>query len=335
VGQGIDYKFFNYPPVTLLPLALLARLPYLAAFLLFEAATLALYLAVTTRILRDRSVSAVIVLLGFPLVYWNFGLGQNGFLTAGLFGAATLLIDRRPVVAGLLFGLLCYKPQFALLVPLALIAAAQWRALMAAAAAATALVLVSLALYGIDTWTAWIAAANSAPAMYQSGRILFAGMANTFGGARLIGLAPPLAYGLQAAVSLAAAAIVVVMWRRRLSLPTRAAVLAAASVVAAPLALLYDLMLGAVAAAWLVRDSGAPYARPWEKPALAALYLVLLDGKGAADRWHLPIYPLAALLLFALATGRAWREAAHRPAAGRQRSRTRSGLLAREQQISM
>src|SRR5205807_196242 len=166
--------------------------------------TLALYLVVATRILGDRSLTAVFVLLGFPMVFWNFGLGQNGFLTAALFGAGTLLIDRRPVAAGLLFGALCYKPQFALLLPLALAAGGQWRAIAAAAASAGAFVLLSLALFGADTWQAWLATAGSSPAMYGSGRILFAGMANTFGGARLLGADVTLSYALQAVVSLVA-----------------------------------------------------------------------------------------------------------------------------------
>ncbi len=335
-GAGIGYQFFNYPPVYLLPFMALAALPYLVAFLVFEIGTLCLYLAVASRILGDRSPTALIALAAFPIVFWNFGLGQNGFLTATLFGSATLLIDRRPVAAGLLFGALCYKPQFALLVPLALAASGQWRALFAAAAAAAALVLAALALFGVGTWYAWLAVAGTSPAMYQSGRILFAGMANVFGAARLVGAAPPVAYGLQAVASLTAAAVVVAVWRRPLSLPTRAATLAAASLVAAPLSLLYDLLLGVIAAAWLVGDRAAPAAAAWEKTALAALYLVLLDGRGPAERWHVPVYPLAALALFAIAAARAWRERAQqRLSAAAQRSNTKSGLRAREQQISM
>jgi glycosyl transferase family 87 len=335
-GAGIGYQYFNYPPVYLLPFAAMAALPYLAAFLLFEGGTLLLYLLVASRILGDRSAAALAALGAVPIVFWNFGLGQNGFLTAALFGAATLSVDRRPVVAGVLFGALCYKPQFGLLLPLVLAAAGYWRCFAAAAITAAAIVLASVALFGAGAWHAWVAAAGASPAMYQSGRILFAGMANTFGAARLVGAAPGAAYALQAAMSLAAAAIAVVVWRRRLSLPTRAAVLAAASLVAAPLSLLYDLMLGGVAACWLVRDRAAPAASPWENVALAALYLVVLDGRGLAERWHIPAYPLTALLLLAIAAARAWRESALQRAAGNpQRSSTKSGLLAREQQISM
>jgi hypothetical protein len=138
-------------------------------------------------------------------------------------------------------------------------------------------------------------------------------MGDPCGAARLRGAVAAVAYALQAVASLGAAAMVVVVWRRRLSLPTRAATLAAASVVAAPLALLYDLMLGSIAAAWLIRDRNSPAAASWEKVALAVLCIMVLDGRGLAERWHIPAFPIAALGLLAIAGARAWRELAQRP----------------------
>src|SRR5439155_7814387 len=167
------------------------------------------------------------------------------------------------------------------------------------------------------TWQAFFATLGASPAMYESGRILFAGMANTFGAARLLGAGPPLAYALQAAASLIAAGFVVIVWRRRLSLPTRAATLAAASLVAAPLALLYDLMLGVVTAAWLVGDGNAPAASGWEKTAFAAVYFVLYGtsailavDRGLVESWHVPVFPFAAITLLAIVGVRAGREMA-------------------------
>ena len=109
---GVEYRFFYYPPVFLLVCAALARLPYLAAFLAFEGVTLALFLVVMCEILDRRGWSALIPVLAFPALYWTLGLGQNSFLTAALFAAGTLWIDRRPILAGICFGALCYKPQF-------------------------------------------------------------------------------------------------------------------------------------------------------------------------------------------------------------------------------
>jgi hypothetical protein len=45
--------------------------------------------------------------------------------------------------------------------------------------------------------------------------------------------------------------------------------------------------------------------------ALAGLYLLLLEAGNLAD-WHLPVFPLAAVALLAIATARAWRKMAHR-----------------------
>src|SRR6185437_7220001 len=162
------------------------------------------------------------------------------FLTAALFGAGTQLVDRRPALAGVCFGALCYKPHLALLVPVALVFGGHWRAFLAAAGSAAALALLSAGWLGLDTWRAFIATAGDSHAMYESGRILFGGFIAPFGAMRLIGASVPVAYAVQAACTLLAAAAVALVWRRRLSLPVRAAVLASATLLAAPLSLLYD-----------------------------------------------------------------------------------------------
>src|SRR5580704_15710207 len=69
---GIEYNYFYYPPVFLLLCALLARLPYIAAYLVFEGLTAALYLWVMTRILEDTGWAVIIAVLAFPVVFWNF-----------------------------------------------------------------------------------------------------------------------------------------------------------------------------------------------------------------------------------------------------------------------
>src|SRR6516162_9271572 len=158
-AAGIEYRFFYYPPVFLLLCAALARLPYLVAFFIFELATIVLYLIVARRILGEQSWSVLVPLLAFPAVFWTLGLGQNAFLTAALFGAGTLYIDRRPIVAGLLFGALCYKPHFGLLVPVALLAGGHWSAAAAAFASAAALCGLSLGFFGWETWHDFLAAA--------------------------------------------------------------------------------------------------------------------------------------------------------------------------------
>jgi alpha-1,2-mannosyltransferase len=308
VGQGMQYQFFNYPPVYQALFAPISHLPYLVAFLAFQTATLVLFLVVARRILGDFSGAALVALLAFPAVWWNFGLGQNAFLTAALFGAATLAVDRRPILAGLCFGALCYKPHFALLVPLALGIGGHWRAFAVAACTAGALVLLSVAWLGGETWRAFIATAGASHAMYESGRILFGGFVSPFGAMRLLGASIGVSYVVQGVFTVMAATVVGIAWRRRLSLPVRNAVLASATLVAVPLSLLYDMMLGAIAACWLLRGEAREALPAWEKTALAMIYALMLDSRGLAEELSLPVNTICALVLFGIATRRTARE---------------------------
>jgi hypothetical protein len=302
-APGIEYRFFYYPPVFLLVCAAFARLPYLAAFLVFETATLALCLIVMRQILAEHGWAALIPVLAFPAVFWTLGLGQNSFLTAALFGAGTLWIDRRPILAGFCFGALCYKPHFALLVPVALLAGRHWRALGAALGSAAALCGLSLIAFGWQTWQGFVAAAAGSHATYASGRINLGGLITPFGGVLLAGGTPNAAYTAQAAATLGAGLLVAFVWRRGRTLPIRAATLAAATLVAVPVVLIYDLMLAAVAAAWLVRDPAG--LAGWERVALAGLFLLSMVPPSLAEAWHAPTGPVVTLSLLALITPRA------------------------------
>lgn len=305
---GIVYNYFFYPPVFLLLCAALARLPYISAFVAFEAATLGLYLFVMHRIIGERGWALLVPLLAFPPVLWTIGLGQNGFLTAGLFGAATLFVDRRPIVAGLLFGALCIKPHFALLVPVALVAGGRWRTCAAALGSAACLSLLSFVIFGWQTWHAFLVAAMASRDVYASGRIPFGGFVTPFGGAMLVGANQTLASILQTGTTLAVAALVARVWRRALPLPIRAASLVSATLVAVPLALFYDLVLAGLAAAWLLRGEGDHRLPEWGKLALVCLYVLSLNPRGIAAAWHLPLGPFIAVALMALTAAIAFRD---------------------------
>ena len=306
--EGIEYNFFYYPPPFLLLCAAIAHLPYIVAFLVFEAGTLLFYLLVARHILGDRNSAVVVPLLAFPPVLWTLGLGQNALLTAGLFGSATLLIDRRPAVAGVLFGALCYKPHFALLVPVALAAGGHWRAFWTTFASAAGMCLLSLALFGWEVWRDYLTAAAASPAVYQSGRISFTGFINPFGAVLLLGGTPLIAYWVQAVTILAAAVLVAYVWRRGLSLPIRAATLAAATLAALPIALFYDLMLAAIAAAWLLRADGRYRLAEWEKIVLVGLFVLTFNPRSFSEILHLPIGPLVTLGFIAFVIARIVRE---------------------------
>lgn len=300
---GVEYRFFYYPPVFLLLCAALARLPYLAAFLVFEGVTLILYLIVVRNILDERSFAGLVPILAFPAVFWTLGLGQNAFLTAALFGAGTLCVDRRPITAGLLFGALCYKPHFGLLVPVALAAGGHWRAFAAAFAGAAALCLSSLMLFGWATWSDFFTTVAASHATYESGRVAFGGLVSPFGAVLLLGGNSATAYTVQAGATLSAGLLVGFVWRSSYALPIRAATLAAATLVAIPVILIYDLTLAGVAAVWLISARGGDELPVWERVALAGSFLLLLDPRDLAEVSHVPVAPLVAVaLIVAVAT---------------------------------
>lgn len=299
-APGVQYSFFYYPPIFLLLCAPLAKLPYMAAFLLFEGAQLALYLAVARRVLRPAGITWLAPALAFPSVAWSLGIGQNSLLTASLFGGGLLLLERRPALAGMVLGLLCYKPHFGVLLPVALAAGRHWRAFGGAAATVVALAAISLGLFGWETWHDYLLAFAGAGNVYGSGKVDLGGYVTPYGAALLLGAAPGLAASLQVVVFLVVAPLVAVVWRRGAPLAARASVLIAGTLLAVPLALFYDLLPLALCIFWLAGQGRRDGFLPWEKLVLASLYLVPLVSRYVGDGIHVSLGPLAsgAVLLF-------------------------------------
>jgi hypothetical protein len=200
----------------------------------------------------------VAVLLASPFTLWNFLLGQSAFLTAALLGAALFSLERRPALAGVLIGLMTYKPQWGVLLPVALLAGRQWRAVAVAVAAATAagLALLSAAFFGLDPWfdlPRQMAA--------QAGLNLFPNAGDWGRGQTAIGLVRWLGFGVAAgwtAQGLASAGAAVVVWflwhSETAPDALRAAALSAGILLASPYAFAGDLTLLALPVAFLARD---------------------------------------------------------------------------------
>ena len=295
----IPYYGWHYPPAFLFVAAALAVLPYLAALLLYQGATLAAYLAVVSSIAGRRE--AWLPALAFPAVFINFGHGHNGFLTAGLLGGALLQLDRRPLVAGVLIGCLAYKPQFGLLIPLVLAATGRWRVFFAAAA--TVLVVAGLAwmAFGAEVWEAFRQSlALTQKVILEDGTTGFHKLQSIFAFVRLAGGSVGLAYAAQAAVSIFCALALVALWRCACAFELKAAGLLLAALLATPYALDYDLVVLAPAIAFLAAHGARTGFAPYTLSLLVALWalpfvtrpLAAVSGVGLG-----PVVMFAALVL--------------------------------------
>ena len=299
-SPGIPYQFFFYPPVYLFWCIPLALPSFMTGFVLFQAVTLGAWLLVMGRILCSPGWAWCVPMLAYPAAFWTLGVGQNAFLTAALLGGMTLLLDKRPIGAGVLLGMLCYKPHLALLAPAALAAGGRWRTFGAAAVTLAACVGLSVALFGVDTWRAYLNALAGSQAVYESGQIDLAAFVTPYGAARVLGAGARAAQVLQAVASVLVAITVGWIWRRDRGPAERSAALAAGTLLSVPLALIYELTLLTVAIAWLVRAGRATGFLPWEKLVMLFCFLVPLVSRHLGQATHIPIAPLAPAALLAL-----------------------------------
>ena len=248
-----NYYGWHYPPTFLFAAAALATLPYLVAALVWLILTLALYAATLAKILGGRAGFALA--LGFPAALWNITAGQNGFLTTALIGGALCLLERRPALAGVCLGLLTYKPQFGLLFPIVLIADRRWLTILVAAAVALTLAALSWLAFGAASWLAFVQGISATSrVVLGEGGADWNRLQSLFGLMRAHGASETLAWGVQGAAALAAAVALVILWRSRAPFALKAAALACGALLATPYVYMYDLVVLAVAVAFLLRD---------------------------------------------------------------------------------
>ena len=147
---------FNHPPFEALLFAPLARLPYVAAYLVWVVFNIALILGFWN-LLRPRLPSLQGLLPALPLLamFAFFPLimallqGQDSILLLFLYGLAfSALATGRDFVAGLCLGLALFKFQLALPFVLVLLVRRQWRAVAGFVVTAFGLLLVSAAVVG-------------------------------------------------------------------------------------------------------------------------------------------------------------------------------------------
>ncbi|TIS60155.1 glycosyltransferase family 87 protein [Mesorhizobium sp.] len=252
---------WSYPPSILLLGAPLAALPIFPAYLVWTFGTVfCLWLAI--RPLRLGRIAGLAVVLS-PAVVMNAIFGQNGALTTALLIGGLVAAPGRPVLAGMMFGLLTIKPHLGILVPFCLLASGNWRAILAASATTFAIAAITALFFGFAVWPQFFAETRTLmtgimeapyPQPYHSNAI------TVFFTARAAGFGLAAAYGLQTVMSVAAIAAVTWLWLpgRETEHRERVVLTAVLAILATPYGYTYDTISVAVVVAFLFMATARP-----------------------------------------------------------------------------
>jgi hypothetical protein len=299
LGPEFGEHFWSYPPHILLFIWPLGLLPYLPAYIAWCAVGLALYLLACSGAIRREHLLFLAVAPGVAVCVF---FGQNGFYTAALLIGGLLSLDRRPVLAGILFGILTVKPQLGLLLPVILLLERRWVTIASAVATAAALVVATAMLFGWNVWFEFWAKVipQQQWLTVHGGGLLFAMVSSVFYGARLVNLPVAVAWALQGIVAAPAfAAVVWTYWKRRdpaLSL----ALFVTATFLVTPYILNYDMVAFGFVVALLRERTDNTLADHW---LLIAIWTLPVTMMLAAAAW----IPLAPIVLIAFASRLVWR----------------------------
>jgi hypothetical protein len=303
-GRDVPFYGWHYPPFFLGIAALVATVPYGWGLGLWLVASFAAYLAAIRTILPRRET--LLVAAAFPAVFINVGHGHNGFLTTALLGGALLLLHRRPWLAGVLIGLLAYKPQFGVLIPLALLADRRWITMVSAALTVAVLIVLSTGLFGASIWQAFAdSTAFTRDVVLEQGGTGWQKIQSIFAATRMWGAGLPVAYAAQFSLAAGIAISLMWLWRSHAAFELKATALAVGSLLATPYVLDYDLMVLAIAIAFFARHGLDHGFRAGEISLLALTWIMPLLTRSIAGAIELPLGFLVMVAFYIIVLRRA------------------------------
>lgn len=304
---GADFPWHNwsYPPHYLLLVWPLGFFTYEVAMVVFLAATGGLFLIVL-RILAREAGPMVWVAAG-PFVAHNFWVAQNGYVSASLGLGALALRERRPVLAGILLGLLTVKPQLGLLFPFLLVAERRWSMIASAALTTVALVAASVAVFGVEAWEGYFdeVVPYQAYVMRALEGTFLAMMPAFYGALRNWTVTPDVALTLHLLVAVPVALVTIVAFFRVADARYRTALLVLGTFVVTPYALSYDLGLLVPALALLAGNGTAGWPEDRHRIALLAVAMLLPVVMMPLGEMYLSLAPFVLLAVYAIALSEA------------------------------
>jgi hypothetical protein len=308
LGKPLRVRPWLYPPSFLWIASAFSWLPlYLSATVMQLGGVAALWLA------TGRQTGRWLLVLTSPAVGALLIPGQlTAWLAAGMVGGC-MLLGTRPVLAGIVWGLLSVKPHLFALIPIALLAAKAWRALTACLLTALVLIGVSLVLYGGTAWILWLDRSTGAAQVVLRHYDRYAdAMGSILDGVRTFGAGNTVAWAAQSLALVGAGCSVWWVFRRSTALAPRILILTSATLVASPYWLAYDLILPTLAIAVAAREDGDAPSVPGESVVWLLAWTLPYAMTLMRGLYGLPIGPLVMVALWLVTLTR--RDAALRPA---------------------
>jgi len=237
---------FPYPPPFLILVTPFSVLPYAWSLIAWVIVTLIAY-AIASRRVIDLPYA-----MSHPSVLVNALIGQNGFLTAAIFTQGTCLLRKRPFVGGVLLGILIIKPQLALLLPVAVVAARLWPAIVGALASSAILLLLPLVLLGTEVFVGFLKMLPLYAEMMRQSTWSWNSFVSVFAFLRYFGVDQVIALTVHAVVAAAAAVLTWIAWSQNWK--EQVPILAAATLLIPPYLLTYDALLMIIPMGFWLKD---------------------------------------------------------------------------------
>lgn len=245
---------WRYPPVYFFFLLPFTYLGYLGAFWAWSALTI-LGLMIVIRRITPVWYLPLLVPLCLPVAY-TMVAGQNGTLTAIVIGAGLIMLPRSAKVAGIILGLLVYKPQLAVVIPFCLLAGRYYSALISMVVTAIVLVLMSWIIFGADPWVAFFQGLSSQTnSAFGADQVNWERIPTVVITAMQVFDSSRTAWMLQVGVALFALTLAVWVWRATTEPGVRALALVASTPLVSPYIWDYDIAILIIPIAFLASES--------------------------------------------------------------------------------
>ena len=289
---------WSYPPVLLFLSYLLSWFSPLTSYTIWTFGTIILLGMVLYYGMKSFVViKPVMFVLMLPVIMNNMTFGQNGALSGALLLAILFQFQRRPIFAGVLTGLMLFKPQFGILLPFVFIATRQWKAFLSAMLSSIVLVLMTGLVFGFDKWQGFFLYTQpmmtnilSSQAGYQANAITVFGLVRTLEGGLLFSTI------IQTITTLSCVVLIYVLWRKSsLELLEKVTLTMGMTLLSSPYGYTYD-MVGflVMISIMMIHRKNKLSSLNWQD--LVIIILITLPSWQRIERANYP-YPISCLLI--------------------------------------